>query len=227
MSSLWYREQQDRSRYLAPKGRTAELTGFQEKAEESSITKTQTGFTDIEEEEQKGQSYLNKPENQWPHQDGGCPECCIKVAQINNLESELRGQEERARQDKEAACMHEWTLANAHVDEVRKELSTRINELEAQQSGQTSTPEGPGAQPRSTHYDCDNCLYLQMKLMEAKRKGRELDDMCERRKYKIRGLEYRLDSAQDDSAILRVDLNAANEEIARLRAKLGLRTSKL
>jgi polyhydroxyalkanoate synthesis regulator phasin len=148
------------------------------------------------------------------------------VAQINNLDLELRSQEIRARQDEEAACMHEWSLAKAQVDEVRKELSNRINELEAQQSGQISTSEDPESQPRSTRYYCDDCSYLQMKLREAKQKSRDLDDKCDRRKYQILVLEDRLDNARDDSARLREDLNAANENIARLLAKLGLRTSK-
>lgn len=140
------------------------------------------------------------------------------MAQINNLELELRSQEIRARQDQEVACMHEWNLANAQVDEVRKELPNRINELEVQQSGQISTSED---------YYCDGCSYLQMKLRGAKQKSRDLDDKCDRRRYQMLGLEDRLDKARDDSAILQEDLNAANEEIARLRAKLGLRISKL
>jgi hypothetical protein len=65
-----------------------------------------------------------------------------------------------------------------------------------------------------------------MELREARQKSKDLDDKCYRRKYKILGLEDRLDKARDDSTILREDLNAANAEIARLRAKLGLRTSK-
>jgi hypothetical protein len=198
---------------------------FQEKVEEVSMAKTQTG-SDIEKKEPKDQSQHDEPESQQPLQNDGCPECRIKVTQINNLELELRSQEIRARQDGEAACMNEWNLANAQVDEVRKELSHRINELEAQQSSQVSTSGDPGAQPRSTHYYCDDCSYLQMKLREARQKSKDLDDKCYRRKCKILGLEDRLDKARDDSTILREDLNAANAEIARLRAKLGLRTSK-
>jgi hypothetical protein len=70
------------------------------------MAKTQTG-SDIEKKEPKDQSKSNDQESQQSPQSDGCPECRIKVAKINNLELELRDQEERAKQHEEAACMHE------------------------------------------------------------------------------------------------------------------------
>jgi uncharacterized coiled-coil DUF342 family protein len=134
---------------------------------------------------------------------------------------------EKAKQHEEAACMDEWNLANAHVDDVRKELSNQINELEAQQSGQISTSESQTSQPRAIHYYCDDCLYLQMELREARQKSRDLDDKLRYRKQQIRGLEYQVDKAQEEGSVLRQDLDEANKEISRLRAELGIRTSKL
>jgi hypothetical protein len=190
------------------------------------MLESQTG-SDIEEKDQKHQSQLDGPESQQPPQNGGCPHCLIKTSQIDNLELELRDQEEKARRHEEAAMRHERNLANAHVIEVRKELSNRINELEAQQSGQTSTSEDSEDQHRSTYYYCDHCCVLRMKLGKAREQIRDSEDKSSRRKVQICVLRDRVDMAREDSGILREDLNAANEEIARLRASLSLRTSKL
>jgi hypothetical protein len=190
------------------------------------MPKSQTE-SDIEKQDQKHQSQLDEPENQQPPENGACRECRVKMAQTDNLELELRDQEEKARRNEEAAIRHERSLANAHVIEVRKELSNRINELEAQQSGQTSTSEDPEVQHRSTYYYCDHCCFLRMKLSKAREKIRDSEDKASCRKDQIRGLKYWLDEAREGSRVLREDLNTANEEIARLRASLGLRTSKL
>jgi chromosome segregation ATPase len=210
---------------LRPKCQNGRADWFQKKAEDAvSMAKSQP---DIGKEEQNPQGQLDKLESQQPSQDDGCPECRIKMARINDLEMELKNQEEKAKQHEEAACMHEWHLANAHVDEVRKELSNRINELEGQQSGQISTSESATSQPRPTHYYCDDCLYLQMELREARQKSRDLDDKLRYRKQRIRGLEYQVNKAQEEGSVLRQDLDEANREISRLRAELGIRTSKL
>jgi chromosome segregation ATPase len=190
------------------------------------VPKSQTG-SDIEKQDQKHQSQHDESESQQPPENGTCRECRVKMAQIDNLELELEDQEGKARRHEEAAIRHERRLANAHVIGVRQELSTRINELEAQQSGQTSTSEDPRIQHRSAYYYCDDCCHLQMKLGKAREKIRDSEDKASRRKDEIRGLKYWLDEARERSRELREDLNAANEEIARLRAELGLRTSKL
>jgi hypothetical protein len=149
------------------------------------------------------------------------------MSQIDDLELELRDQEEKARRHEEAALAKEWQSQSAYVDEVRKQLSTRINELEAQQSGQISISEHPTAQPRPTQYYCEDCCWWQMELRGATQKSQDFGDKCRLRKTQLRGMDYRLDKVQEEARLLQKDLDAANREVTRLRAELGLRTSKL
>jgi hypothetical protein len=212
---------------LKPKGQNTRADQFQEKPEDAvSMPKPQTG-SHIEKQDQKHESQLDEPESQQTPENGACRDCRVKMAQIDNLELELRDQGEKAKRREEAAITKERHAQSAYVDEVRKELSTRINELEAQQSGQIGTSEHPVAQPRPTHYYCEDCCWWQMELKAAREKIRDSERKVSRRKDQIRGLEYEVDESQERSRVLREDLNAVNEEIARLRAELGLRTSKL
>jgi hypothetical protein len=200
---------------------------FQEKTEDAVLVPKLQAGSDIDKKEHMLQSQLNQPEIQQPPENGTCRECRVKMAQIDNLELELIDQEGKARRHEEAAITKERHAQSAYVDEVRKKLSTRINELEAQQSGQIGTSEHPVAQRRPTHYYCEDCCWWQMELKEARGKIRDSERKASRRKDQFCGLEYQLDESQARSRVLREDLNAANEEIARLRAELGLRTSKL
>ena len=131
------------------------------------------------------------------------------------FEEESRQYEERFRQQEE---VHQRDLA---------ELSSRINESEAQQSGQVSTLEDPASRPLPPHYYCSDCSWTQRKLHDAKQKSRDLEREVERRKQKAYALGYEVDKARDDREVLRQRLDEANIEIARLRAQLGPRTSKL
>jgi len=131
------------------------------------------------------------------------------------FEEKSRQYEERFRQQEE---VHQRDLA---------ELSSRINELEAQQSGQVSTLEDPASRPLPPRYYCSDCSWTQKKLYDAKQKNRELEREVERRKQKAYALGYEVDLARDEREVLRQRLDEANIEIARLRAQLGSRTSKL
>lgn len=182
---------------------------------------------DIGKEEQKPQRQLDESEKQQPPQDDGCPECRIKMARINDLEMELRNQEEKARQHENAAIWHERDLAETYTLDIRKELSNRINELEAQQSGQISTSESATSQPRPAYYYCEECRCVQMELHKAKQQIRDSEYEARHRDRKIRVLDYQFKDAQEEGRVLRQDLNEANREISRLRAELGRRTSKL
>ena len=149
------------------------------------------------------------------------------MARINDLEMELRNQEEKAKQHEEVAIRHERDLAKTSTLVVRKELSNRIDELEAQQSGQTSASEGSEVQQRPAYYYCGECSYLQMRLHKAKQEIRDSEYKTRLRDQKIRVMDYQFKDAQEEGRVLRQDLNEANREISRLRAELGRRTSKL
>lgn len=181
------------------------------------MTKLQPG-SDIEKKEQELEGKTDGSKSPQHPQDGGCPDCHTKMVWIGELEMRLTDQEEIARQQVEAAVMRQQDLSK---------LSSRINELEAQQSGQASTLEDPASRPLPPHYYCSDCSWTQKKLYDAKQKNRELEREVERRKQKAYALGYEVDKARDDREVLRQRLDEANIEIARLRAQLGPRTSKL
>jgi len=191
------------------------------------VTESQPG-SDIEKKKHKPQGQADGLEIQQPPEYGGCPECHVKTARIRELEMRLMDQEEEARQHEKAAIMHQQDLAGAHVVEVRKQLSSQINELEAQQSGQASTSgENTASRPLPPDYYCDDCSWTRKQLSDAEDKSRMFRREFEIREWTIRHLEHNRDQARDERKVLQQRLDEANVEISRLWAQLGPRTSKL
>lgn len=214
---------------IEPKGQSGRADYLQKGTEDAvSVTELQPG-SDIEKKEQELQGQIDGPKSRQHLEDSGCPDCQTKKEWTRELEMRLMDQEEIARHYEEKARQHEDRVRQQ--EEVRQrdlaDLSCRINELEAQQFDQASASENPVSQPLAPHYYCNDCSWTQRQLHDAKQRSRDLEGEVMRRKSTIRALEYEVHRARDECEVLRQRLDEADIEIARLRAQLGPRTSKL
>jgi hypothetical protein len=65
--------------------------------------------------------------------------------------------------------------------------------------------------PEQSPPNCDDCLYLTMKLRKARRQSKDFEDKLRVKKDQIRGCHYEIDKTRDELA-------EANKEIQRLKS---------
>lgn len=208
---------------LKPRGQSGRTDCLQKGTEDAvSMTESQPG-SDIEKKEQELQGRIDGPKSRQYPGGGGRPDCQTKKKWTRELEMRLMDQEEKARHYEEKARQHEDRVRQQEEVHQRHlaDLSCRINELEAQQSGQASASENSVSQPLPPHYYCNDCSWTQRKLHDAKQKSRGLEGQVRHCERTIRTLEYEVYQARDEREVLRQRLDEADIGIARLRAQPG------